>query len=755
MNPQIEIPVDVLISHSYLLLLNSDGTVFYKNQKWNTMADIKCFPHSVFDLVCPFEITKLKHSFEKLINAPGSSDTHTISINNLNGVKIFLEARFYSYQNDGKVNILMLADNITDKVRLTNRLLFGFENSNDVIYEMDILNRRYNYVSPACYELFEITPEEALNIRPGALEYKIHPEDFRAVSEHFRHTCKKPGLGKKNFFIKYRYLHSRSGVKWVIDRHTVFYNNQSQPYLMIGSIRDISDLQFSYELVARSEKMFKGIVDNSIDIITMIDRNGIIKFVSPSVEPILGYKPEEIVNRHPFEIIDPTMHEEVSRTMHQLLENPGKVIESEMYFKYASGRDVYLKSKFVNHLDDPHIHAILGSTQDITEQKLNEQKLQQSYQELHFIINNSDDPIWSVDKNLRLITFNKAYIEMMEWFFGFRPEKGHAIFDEVVSHGFPDQTECRLQFLSALQGNRIRFERTYEIGQDKIIMDYALSPVFDQEGLVTGATCIGRNITDMIKINRKLQEQNEQLQKINRELDRFVYSMSHDLRSPVASALGLIQVMEQEAEGTDSLKHIHMLKKRLSRLDALIDDILVFVKQRKEEMNPERIDFDELIEYVFESRGFLEETPEFELSVHTDITIPIVTDRARLVTIMENLISNAIKYRDVMKEKLKIHISCCSSSEKVEIKVKDNGIGIADKHKEKIFDMFYRATTLGNGSGLGLYIVKENLDSMQGSICVDSVLMEGSVFTVQFKNHFNSIPITSLDESVKNHLDNR
>lgn len=755
MNPLIKIPIEGLISHSYLLLISSDGAILFKNEKWDTITGLGYSFQSVFDLVCPFDIPKLKNTLEKIIGIPGSSVTHSFKLNSCYGDEIYFEAKLFSYADDNVVNVLLLADNVTDKVRLTNRLLFGFENNKDVIYEMDIRNRRYNYVSPACYELFEITPEEALNTRPGALEFKIHAEDYLAVHDHFRSICKLPGMGKKNFYIKYRYFHSQSGLKWVIDRHTVFYNDNSQPYLLIGNIRDISDLQFSYEMVARNEKRFKGIVENSIEIITMLDHNGIIKFVSPSIESVLGFKPEEIINRHPFEFIDSSMHAEVARTLQNVLDNPGKVVESEMYFKYTTGREVYLKSKFINYLNDPHIEAILGSTQDITEQKIYEQKLKDSYSGLYHIINNSDDPIWSVDCDMRLTVFNQAFVDMVQEFYGFIPEPGLHLFDTIVEYGNPDQTECRNNFRTALRGKKIRFERIYDFNNSKIIMDYSVSPLYNSDGVITGATCFGRNITEKVLIHLQLKEQNDELTKTNRELDRFVYSMSHDLRSPVASALGLIQVMELETEDADVLRHVHMLKKRLSRLDALIDDILVFVKQRKEDVNLSKIDFDELIEDIFENRGYREETPDLELNVNTESDIPIITDQARLTNVMENLISNAIKYRDNIKGTLKIQITCSASDDQVIIKVKDNGIGIADKHKEKIFDMFYRASSLSNGSGLGLYIVKENLESMQGSIQLESVLLEGSVFTIQFKNHFNSNLINHSDESIENHLDNR
>lgn len=755
MTPLIKIPIERVSSHIFLMLLSSNGSILFKNENWNTIVANNNIISSVFDLVSPLDISKLEYTIASLASEPGSSASQHITVLDLFENQVYLEARLYSFEEDGNVNILFLADNLTDKVRLTNRLLFGFENSSDVIYELDILSKRYNYVSPACYDFFEITQEQALNTRPGALEHKVHVDDFSAVHNHFRSVCKLPGSGKKDFYIRYRYHHSCQGLKWVIDRHTVFYNDHSKPFLLIGNIRDITELQLSQELIARSEKMFKGIVENSIDIISMLDRQGVIQFVSPSIEPILGYKPEDIIHKHPFEFMDTSMHSEVTATMNKLLENPGQVIESEMYFKYANGRDVYLKSKFINYLDDPHIQAILGSTQDITEQKLAEQKLIDSFKVLNQIINNTGDPIWSVDTEMRLTFFNQAFEDSVNLFFGFRPLKGDHFFDAIVEHGYPDQTECRNHFLTALSGKKIRFDRVYEVNDYKVYMDYFISPILNVDGIVTGVTCFGRNITEKMLIYKQLQNQNEDLKKTNREMDRFVYSMSHDLRSPVASALGLIQLMEFEHEDSDSLKNIQMLRRRISRLDALIEDILEFVKQRKEEVNPQRIDFYELIECLLENRGYREETPNMEIFIDDNAEFPIITDRNKLTTIMENLISNAVKYRDDVKGILKLHISCISSPESVTIKVKDNGIGISDKHKEKIFDMFFRATSLSKGSGLGLYITKECLESINGSIQVESVLMEGSEFTIQFKNYMSLNQINLTDESINNNLDNR
>lgn len=753
MNTHLQILNGCPFNHHYLLILEKDGSICFINAQWQAALRTEVKPGSVYELMDDSCASKVKELMTRISDREGKEASVKLTFSNFLGKDDAFEVKFYSFSNNGRIKILMQFFDITDQIRLSERLLFEFENSPDVSYELDIKNKRYNYVSPACFEVFELTPEQALQTRPGALDYKVHPEDYNNVHTHFRNICKQYGSGKKNFFIRYRIFHSTKGLRWVIDRHTVFYNPKSEPFLLLGNIRDITDAHTAYEKSIQNEKLFKGIIENSFEIVSLIDRYGTIKFVNPSVEPILGLKPEEIINKNSFSILPAYVHDEVKRTLEEVLRHPEKMVESEICLQNQTGDWVYLKSKFANYLDEPHIQFILGSTQDITAQKRYEQQLKDSSANLNIIINNTDDPIWSVDKDLRLIVFNQAFAGMIQQFFGFKPEIGQAVFDAIVAHGHPDQSECRNHFLQALTGLKIRFERVYEFENRHVYMDYFISPLVNAEGEVTGVTCYGRNITDKVLMFHRLEEQNEALRKMNYDLDRFVYSMSHDLRSPVASALGLIQIMELETEDTDSLKHVHMIKKRLNRLDALIADILEFSKQRKDEFLPEPVNLFELIEEVMETHFYKDELPGLDLSVDFSADFPVCTDRGRLTKVLENLISNAVKYRDNAKANLSIKISGYSNLQETVIQVKDNGIGIADKHKEKIFDMFFRATNLSKGSGLGLYIVKECLDSMQGSIQVESTLLEGSVFTVRFKNHFNLDLVKQLNESDKNHLD--
>lgn len=715
--------------------MQPDGSILFKNDQWNSITGGKAWGNNIFEMISSSSIPQFRSVLEQISSHPGNTAAINLELENPSGNSIIMPAEAFSYMENGQIKIMVMQVNKSEKDKLADRLFFSFENSNDVFYEFDILRKRYNYVSPACRELFGITPEQAMNTPPGSFEYMIHAEDYALVHNHFRTICKTPAHDRKNFFIRYRYFHSTQGLKWVIDRHTVFYDEQFQPCLIVGSIRDITASQLSQEKLQRDEKLFKGIIDNSPDLLLILDRQEKVRFVSSSVENIFGYKPDAIINMHPLQFMNKSAYDKMALALRELKQNSLPVTETEITLKNSKGNEVFTRARFVNYLNEPSAQSVLVVIQDITTQKKYDQQLKDSYANLQCIINNSDDPVWSMDTELKLIVFNQAFSDLIKMFFGFQPEKGQAIFDEIVARGYPDQTDCRNHFLSAMTGKKINFEKTYMHSSGEAIMYYTISPIFNAEGRITGASCIGKNITSIVKLNRTLTEQNEALIKANRELDRFVYSMSHDLRSPVASALGLVQIMELEAQDSGTIMHTSMLKKRLGRLDALIAGILDFIKQQKEPVKPEIIDLNWLIESLVESRGYKEEVPDMELVLNTRVDFPVITDLSKLTTVLENLISNAIKYRDNLKPRLKIIINAFSTSDETVIQVIDNGIGIADKHKEKIFDMFYRASSSVNGSGLGLYIVQENLRAMEGTIQVESKLNEGSVFTIRFKNH--------------------
>ena len=243
---------------------------------------------------------------------------------------------------------------------------------------------------------------------------------------------------------------------------------------------------------------------------------------------------------------------------------------------------------------------------------------------------------------------------------------------------------------------------------------------------------IVRDITQRKEAEKELEEKHQELQKINRELDRFVYSVSHDLRAPIASLLGVIEVIRHESGVNENILNLVNLQERsLNRLDGFIQDIVDYSRNARLEVVKEQIDIKNEVEVTLEQLGFMDKADKINITTNVINDGVCFTDAKRLRVILNNLLSNAIKYSDFSKPQNYIRVEIVSFEDEVEIKISDNGIGIGEEFENKIFEMFYRAADRGAGSGLGLYIVKEALEKLDGTIQVKSKLYEGTTFIIR------------------------
>lgn len=262
----------------------------------------------------------------------------------------------------------------------------------------------------------------------------------------------------------------------------------------------------------------------------------------------------------------------------------------------------------------------------------------------------------------------------------------------------------------------------------------------DVEGQVT-IQAIVRDVSERKKAEEEnkrlqltLQEKNEDLIKINTELDRFVYSASHDLRAPISSLLGLIEVARLEKNIESVWQLLDLQKKSLLRMDRFIKDIVDHSRNTRLQTVPELIDFSKMIDGAFEQLQFMENVSRIRKIITIEQRDAFYTSATRLDIVLNNLISNAIKYSDLRKEDPFLQVLVKSLPQQTEIRISDNGEGITPEALPKIFDMFYRGSGNSSGSGLGLYIVKEAIQKMQGSISVHSEFGKGTEFVVTLPN---------------------
>ncbi len=233
---------------------------------------------------------------------------------------------------------------------------------------------------------------------------------------------------------------------------------------------------------------------------------------------------------------------------------------------------------------------------------------------------------------------------------------------------------------------------------------------------------------------KKLKLQNEELQRINIELDQFAYSVSHDLRAPIASVLGLVNLSKIDTDIAQLKIYNQLKEENLLKLDGFIDDILHHSRNSRIEVVHEEIDFDTLLAELIAQHRYVQNASGIHTSVNIDRKAVFYSDSYRLNIILNNLLSNAFRYCDSKKEKQTIDIDVSITDQMGVLKIKDNGKGIENEHLHKIFNMFYRADIESKGSGLGLYLVKECLKKIEGNISVNSEYGIYTEFIVQIPN---------------------
>ncbi len=235
-------------------------------------------------------------------------------------------------------------------------------------------------------------------------------------------------------------------------------------------------------------------------------------------------------------------------------------------------------------------------------------------------------------------------------------------------------------------------------------------------------------VEDSNHVNKMLAEKNEELKKTNAELDRFVYSVSHDLRSPLLSIHGIIDILKQKESLSDSGNQLlQMIISSIDRLDDSIVEILDYSRNARFDVEHTELDLESILQQITSD---LQHLAPVSFNINFETSSVVKSDKFRLITILKNTISNAVKYRKPNQSECFVNISVKQLNNVIEITVADNGIGISEKSLPKIFDMFYRATSSVAGTGLGLYICKEMITKLGGTITLESQLGIGTTVRI-------------------------
>ena len=232
---------------------------------------------------------------------------------------------------------------------------------------------------------------------------------------------------------------------------------------------------------------------------------------------------------------------------------------------------------------------------------------------------------------------------------------------------------------------------------------------------------------------------NNSLIKTNHELDNFIYIVSHDLRSPLLSTKGLIDLANMKIDEREQVqKYLGLAGKSIHNLDLIIHEILTYSQNARTEIREDEFDLKEVVKEIFDGLRY-SAGPDFSFQEEYTGETKIYADKTRLSTVLRNIISNAVKYKKKEIGNPFVHLHFENSNHSCSFSITDNGEGIPLESQHRVFDMFYRGTSSANGTGLGLYICKEMLEKMNARFSISSNPGEGTTFNIQLHKHSTSV----------------
>ena len=410
----------------------------------------------------------------------------------------------------------------------------------------------------------------------------------------------------------------------------------------------------------------------------------------------------------------------------------GSAIKVEEAFE-IEGRIYYWEIHFKATKGPTNTSIISVLSRDITVRKAYQKKIIENEANVRSILNTIDDSIWLVNSSFELIDFNKEFYKKYKLAYGVKLLKGENILEMIPQHLPELKEQWRQRYTSGLKGRPGRFIDAYDVQEEKRVYEIRTFPIVEN-GAVCGLTVYARDITTQMRTENLLKERNDELTKINAELDRFVYSASHDLRAPLMSVKGLLNMIKLDPESSNKDHYLLLIEQSVNKLDNFILDIINYSRNSRMQVIAKEIDFNELLRESVDTLKYMEGADKIELFSDIRSDVSFYSDYSRLLIIFNNIISNAVRYRDFRKTNSYLSVEITTTQTHAAMTFSDNGIGIAEEYVDHVFKMFFRASAESKGSGLGLYIVKGVVEKMDGTIELTSRLGEGTSFHIVIPN---------------------
>lgn len=559
---------------------------------------------------------------------------------------------------------------------------------------------------------------------------QIFKEDNTTLNKRFNDLIRNP---RKALSFQVT-LQRKNNTQYPAEVSVNYRSFRGQKYLT-AIARDMSQEVDSADKIMEGEARFQSIFEETHMGIALTDTRGNFVKCNQALADMLGYTRDEILDLH---IMDIAYPDDVRVQGDNDAEDFFKVKSLEKRYRKKNGDIVWgrLTNSTIRDKHGSPLYGV-GMIEDITARKMAEVQNIEHESLLNSINENLSEGIYRTSPSEGIVYINPAFALL----FGFnRITEAYTIHPDDLYDDLAHRE--RLREILEREGYFKNQEVCFKRKDGSVFWGLLNSHVTRRsDGKVFyDGTII--DITEKKLSEELLMSKNADLQKINSELDRFVYSASHDLRAPLTSIMGLVNIAENENPPPTLAKYLQLIKKSILKLDFFVQDIINYSKNSRLEIGREAIDFEELVQGSFENLQFLKGSERINKSVEVVFEEGVThfhCDPTRLNIIFNNTISNAIKYHNPQIEKPFVKVTAHITDRGVSLQVTDNGKGIHEESIGRIFDMFYRASEDSNGSGLGLYIVKETVEKLKGKVSLESTLNEGTTIIIQLPNVENIV----------------
>ena len=606
---------------------------------------------------------------------------------------------------------------ILNEVQSIARLgLFEFDLINNDIKWSDELFR----INGVERESFDLTFENTISM--------IHDEDREDMIELLSKAAEEGGEYQNEF----RIITRNNELRYISGRGRVIIE-EGRP-ILIGTAQDITELKMFENELVRSKEMLESINESVKDGIYQSVPDHEFQYVNQAFLDMFGYEDLDDLQRvSPSDLYaDQGKREEIR----DKISLTGSISNEEVLFKRKDGTWFWGAMSSIIKKDEKGDTYYNGVVRDISDLKNAHNKLLEQTEQNKKILHTINNGYLLINKQGKILDANPAISDILGI-----PEK------EILKMAYweledsLDQQRFDKRFKEFTKSGLLRYEAALNTSDDEITAEISSSVIeLNKQPYIV---LFIQDITKRKKAEDKLKARQEDLKTTlkelsdrNFELDQLVYKVSHDLRSPLSSILGLINIFDVEEDTRKKKEYLDLIKNRVAKLDGFVKSMLNWTKANRIDIQVAPLDFENIIKNCLADLEYVDNFKKVKLTYEIRGEHEFHSDLLRLQIIFNNIISNAYKYirPDISDNELKIDVEIREKD--CVIRFQDNGIGIPEEFHDKIFEMFFRASDRSEGSGLGMYIVKQLVDMLEGTIKINGSAGVGTSIVVTLPNLF-------------------